>query len=65
MNNLKKENIEKCIWHIQRHCDKLLNSEDDEFREYEIFHIQASIECLIRVLNNKKPYPNLDRDEVF
>lgn len=65
MDNLNKENIEKCIWHIQRHCNELLNSKDEEFREYEIFHIRASVECLIRVLNNKKPYPNIDRDDVF
>lgn len=65
MNNLKEENIRRAIWHIKRHLDGLLNSKDKEDREYYSFHLQSSIECLERVMNNKKPYPNMDREEVF
>ncbi len=65
MNNLKEENIRRAIWHIKRHLDGLLNSKDEEDREYCSFHLQSSIECLERVVNGKKPYPYLDRDGVF
>ena len=65
MNNLKEENIRRAIWHIKRHLDGLLNSKNEEDREYCAFHLQSSIECLERVMNNKKPYPNMDREEVF
>ena len=30
-----------------------------------MFHLQSSIECLERVMNNKKPYPNMDREEAL
>ena len=46
MNNLKEENIRRAIWHIRRHLDALLNAQDTEHREYELFHQQTSIECL-------------------
>lgn len=65
MNNLKEENIRRAVWHIKRHLDELLNSKNKEDRQYCAFHLQSSIECLERVLNNEKPYPWLDRDEVF
>lgn len=65
MNNLKEENIRRAIWHIKRHLDGLLNSKYEEDRKYELFHLQSSIECLERVLVNKKPYLYLDREEVF
>jgi len=65
MNNLKEENIRRAIWHIKRHLDELLNSKNEEDREYFTFHLQSSIECLERVMNNKKPYLYLDREEVF
>ena len=64
-NNLKEENIRRAIWHIKRHLDGLLNSKNEEDREYCTFHLQSSIECLERVMNNKKPYLYLDREEVF
>lgn len=54
MNNLKEENIRRVIWHIKRHLDELLNSKNEEDREYCTFHLQSSIECLERVMNNKK-----------
>lgn len=65
MNNLKEENIRIAIWHIRRHLDALLNAQDTEHREYELFHQQTSIECLEWIVNNKKTYPYLDRDDVF
>ncbi len=30
-----------------------------------MFHLRSSIECLERVINNEKPYPPMDREEVF
>ena len=34
-------------------------------RKYEMFHLQSSVECLERVMNNEKPYPHMDREDVF
>lgn len=65
MNNQKEENIRRAIWHIKRHLDALSNPQDTEHREYELFHLQTSIECLERIVNDIKPYPYLDRDDVF
>lgn len=65
MNNLKKENIKKAIWHIKRHCDKIQNTPEDKISNHDLFHLQSSVDCLRRIINNEKPYPWLDRDEVF
>lgn len=65
MNNPKEENNRRAIWHIKRHLDALSNAQNTEHREYELFHLQTSIECLERVVNGKKPYPYLDRDGMF
>ena len=65
MNNLKEENIRRAIWHIKRHLKGLWNAQDEEDRKYGIFHLQSSIECLERVMNNEKPYKGINRDEVF
>lgn len=65
MNNLKETNIRKAIWHIRRHLNELLNSQDEKYRKHEMFHIKSSIDCLERVMNNEKPYPPMDREEVF
>lgn len=51
--------------HIKRHCYNIENNTDISDRKAELFHLKESIETLIRVFNNEKPYPNLDRDEVF
>ena len=64
MNNLK-EDIRRAIWHIKRHLEGLWNAQDEEDRIYEMFHLQSSIECLERVMDNKKPYLYLDRDKLF
>lgn len=65
MNNLKEANIRKAIWHIRRHLNELLNSQDEKYRKHEMFHLRSSIDCLERVMNNEKPYPPMDREEVF
>ena len=65
MNNSKEENIRRAIWHIKRHLDVLSNPQDTEHREYELFHLQTSIECLERIVNDIKPYPYLNREDVF
>lgn len=31
----------------------------------ELFYLKSSIEILSRILSNEKPYPNLDREDVF
>lgn len=65
MNNIKEENIRRAIWHIKRHLNALSNVQDTEHIEYELFHLQTSIECLERVVNDKKPYLYMDRTDVF
>lgn len=65
MNNLKEENIKSAIWHIKRHLEGLLNSQDEENIKYELFHLQSSIECLERVIDNKNPYLFMDSNRVF
>lgn len=65
MNNLKEENIRRAVWHIKRHIEGLWNSRDEEDRKYEMFHLQSSVECLERIMNNEKPYPPMDREDVF
>ena len=46
MNNLKETNIRKAIWHIRRHLNELLNSQDENYRKHEMFHLRSSIDCL-------------------
>lgn len=65
MDNLKEENIRRAIWHINRHLEGLWNAQNEEDMKYELFHLQSSMECLERVMNNKKPYPNMDRKGIF
>lgn len=65
MNNLKKENIKKVIWHIKCHCDKIQNTPEDKICNHDLIHLQSSVDCLNLIINNEKPYPWLDRDEVF
>lgn len=65
MNNLKETNIRKAIWHIKRHCEIIKNCSDEKIINHELFHLQASVDCLKRVINNEKPYPGLDRYDVF
>lgn len=65
MKNLKEKNIKNAIWHIKRHCEIIQNSPDEKIRNHELFHLQASVNCLKCVINNEKPYLGLDRDEVY
>lgn len=65
MKNLKEKNIQRTLWHIKRHCKNIENNYENEWSKTELFHLKSSIEILSRILNNEKPYPNLDREEVF
>ena len=65
MKNIKENNIRKTLWHIKRHCKNIENNYENEGCHTELFHLRSSIEILSRILKNEKPYPNLDRDEVF
>lgn len=65
MKNIKENNIRKTLWHIKRHYKNIENNYENEDCHTELFHLRSSIEILSRILNNEKPYPNLDRDEVF
>ncbi len=65
MKNLKEKNIQRALWHIKCHCKNIENNPESEYSKTELFHLKSGIEILSRVLNNEKPYPNLDRDEMF
>lgn len=65
MKNIKENNIQKALWHIKRHCENIMENTDDSDRRIELFQLKESVETLIRVCNDEKPYPNLDREEVF
>lgn len=65
MKNLKEKNIQRTLLHIKRHCTNIENNFENEWSKTEIFHLRSSVEILSRILNNEKPYSNLDRDEVF
>lgn len=65
MNKLRENNIKKIIWHMQRQCDRLSEVSDTSSIKSELFHLQSSIDCLTRILNDQYPYPGIDRDEVF
>lgn len=65
MKNLKEDNIQKSLWHIKRHCENIEKNTDDLRRKIELLHLKESVEILKRVFNDEKPYPNLDREEVF
>ena len=65
MKNVKEKNIQRALWHIKRHCKNIENNHESEHSKTELFYLKSSIETLSRILNNEKPYPNLDREEVF
>lgn len=65
MKKLKEKNIQKVIWHMQRNCGRLAEISDAATIKSELFHLQSSIDCLNRILNNQDPYPGIDREEVF
>mgnify|MGYP003092187718 CR=1 FL=1 len=65
MKNLKEKNIQRTLWHIQRQCGSLAEISDVAALKSELFHLQSSIDCLNRVLNDQDPYPGIDSEEVF
>ena len=65
MKNLKEKNIQRSLWHIKRHYENIEKNTDDSERKIELFHLKESVKILKRILNDEKPYPNLDREEVF
>lgn len=65
MKNLKEKNIQRALWHIKRHCKNIENNYENELSKTELFHLKSSVEILSRILNNEKPYQNLDIDDVF
>ena len=65
MKNIKENNIQKALWHIKRHCYHIENNHSHSDMKAELFDLKASIEILIRIFNDEKTYPNLDRDEVY
>lgn len=65
MKNFKEKNIKKVIWHMKRQCGRLAEITDTAAIKSELFHLQSSIDCLNRILNDQYPYPGIDRNEVF
>ena len=65
MKNTKENNIQRALWHIKRHCYHIENNHSNSDIIAELFHLKASVEILIRIFNDEKPYPGLDRDEVW
>ena len=65
MKNTKENNIQKALWHIKRHCSHIENDYSNSDITAELFHLKASAEILVRIFNDEKPYPGLDRDEVW
>lgn len=50
---------------MQRQCGRLAKASDVAAIKSELFHLQSSIDCLARILNDQAPYPGIDIDEVF
>ena len=65
MKNLKEKNIQKVIWHMQRQFGRLAETSDAAAMKNELIYLQASIDCLNRILNDQDPYPGIDINEVF
>ena len=65
MKNTKENNIQRALWHIKRHCYHIEDNHSNSNITVKLSHLKASVEILIRVFNNEKPYLNLDREEVF
>lgn len=65
MKNLKEKNIQKVLWHMQQQCGRLAKTSDIAAIKSELFHLQSSIDCLNRILNDQNPYPGINSDEVF
>ena len=46
MKNTKENNIQKSLWHIKRHYDKIQNTPEDKICNHDLFHLQSSVDCL-------------------
>lgn len=57
--------MKKTIWHMQRQCGRLAEISDIVAIKNELFYLQASIDCLNRILNDQNPYSGINSDEVF
>ena len=62
MKNTKGNNSERALWHIKHHCNNIESNTDYHDRKIELFYLKENIETLLRIFNNEKPYPNLDRE---
>lgn len=65
MNNTKENNIKRALWHIKRHCNHIENNHSNSDITAELFYLKSSVEVLLRIFNDEKPYPKLDREEAF
>ena len=65
MKNIKENNIQKAMWHVKRHYKNIEKSTNDSDRQIDLILLKESVETLIRVCNDEKPYPYLDREDVF
>lgn len=50
---------------MQWQCVQLSEISDVAALKSGLFHLQSSIDCLNRVLNDQEPYPGIDIAEVF
>lgn len=50
---------------MQRQFGRLAETSDAAAMKNELFYLQASIDCLNRILNDQDPYPGIDINEVF
>jgi hypothetical protein len=62
MKNTKENNIQRSLWHINRHCNNIGSNTEYHDRKIELFYLKESMDNLIRIFNNEKTYPNLDRE---
>lgn len=65
MESLKGNNIKNTFMHIKRHCDIILNYNTNKISSNELISLQASVDCLKRVINNEKSCPYIDIDKMF
>lgn len=50
---------------MQRQCGRLAEISDAAAIKNELFYLQASIDCLNRILKDQYPYLGIEREEVF
>ena len=52
MKNKKENNIQRSLWHINRHCNNIGSNTEHHDREIELFYLKESMDNLIRIFNN-------------